>query len=246
MLSFFINAIKIIFLLGILVFIHEGGHFIVSKLCKIKVNEFSIGFGKIIYSKKIKDTIYELRIVPLGGFVRLEGEETPSEEEGSFSKAPVWKKISILAAGGLVNIIFAIILFFLLVTVYYQYPLKEALQITGDYSYSIIGSLKILFSGNVKLDEFVGPVGISNIIVQTKTIANYIYLISAVSLSLGVTNLLPIPPLDGGKILIYLIEAIRKKPFKEETQIALQMTGFICIIALSIFVMMNDIGNIGK
>lgn len=244
MLSFLVNAIKIIFLLGILVFIHEGGHFVISKLCKVKVNEFSIGFGKVIYSKKIKETLYELRIIPLGGFVKLEGEETPSEEEGSFSKAPVWKKILIVAAGGLVNIIFAIILFFLLATLYYKYPINVAIQATANYSYSIIESLKILISGNVSIKEFVGPVGISNIVVQTTDFANYIYLISAVSLSLGVTNLLPIPPLDGGKILIYIIELIRRKPLKEEVEMAIQTTGFICIIALSLFVMINDIGNI--
>ena len=70
MLTFIVNAIKIIFLLGILVFIHEGGHFIVAKLCKVRVNEFALGFGKTIISKKIGETTYALRIIPLGGFVR--------------------------------------------------------------------------------------------------------------------------------------------------------------------------------
>ena len=104
----------------------------------------------------------------------------------------------------------------------------------------------MLFSGNVTVNELVGPVGISSIIVQTTELVNYIYLIAAISLSLGVTNLLPIPPLDGGKIVIYIIEAIRKKPLKEETEVAIQMTGFVCIILLSVFVMMNDIGHIAK
>lgn len=244
MLTFIVNAIKIIFLLGILVFIHEGGHFIVAKLCKVKVNEFALGFGKTILSKKIGETTYALRIIPLGGFVRMEGEEQPSEEQGSFSKAKIWQKILIVLAGGLVNIIFAIVIVFLIVMIYYKYPLKETLQVTGTFAYSIIDSLKMLFSGNVTVNELVGPVGISSIIVQTTELVNYIYLIAAISLSLGVTNLLPIPPLDGGKIVIYIIEAIRKKPLKEETEVAIQMTGFVCIILLSIFVMMNDIGNI--
>ena len=244
MLTFLINTIKIVFLLGILVFIHEGGHFIVAKLCKIKVNEFSIGFGKIIYSKKYKDTTYELRLIPLGGFVKLEGEETPSEEKGSFSKAKIWQKILIVAAGGLINIVFAILVFFFLVLFYYRYPFIETLKITEKYAYSIIETIKILFSGNIGVNEMVGPVGISNIVIQTTDLANYIYLLSAVSLSLGITNLLPVPPLDGGKILIYIIEAIRKKPLKQETEVAIQMTGFICIIALSIFVFINDIGRI--
>ena len=244
MLTFFINAIKIIFLLGILVLIHEGGHFLVAKLCKVKVNEFAIGFGKTIWAKKIGETLYALRLIPLGGFVRMEGEEQPSEEEGSFSKASWWKKIIIVAAGGFVNIIFAIIVFFLLVIFYYKYPLNEALQMTGNFAYAIIETLKFLFSGNVTVDELVGPVGISNIIIKTSGIVDYIYLIATVSLSLGITNLLPIPPLDGGKILIYIIEKVKRKSLREETRAAIEMTGFVCIMLLAVFVMINDIGNI--
>ena len=224
--------------------IHEGGHFIVAKLCKVKVNEFAIGFGKTLWSRKIGDTLYALRLIPLGGFVRMEGEESPSEENGSFSKAKWWQKILIVAAGGLVNIIFAIVVFFLLVIFYYKYPLLEAFQITGAFAYAIIESLKILFTGNITVNELVGPVGISNIIIQTSGLANYIYLIATVSLSLGITNLLPVPPLDGGKIVIYLIEKLRGKPLKEETEAAIQMTGFVCIMLLAVFVMINDIGNI--
>ena len=177
MLTFIVNAIKIIFLLGILVFIHEGGHFIVAKLCKVRVNEFALGFGKTIISKKIGETTYALRIIPLGGFVRMEGEEQPSEEKGSFSKAKIWQKILIVAAGGLVNIIFAILIVFLLVIFYYGYTLNETLQVTGTFAYSIIDSIKMLFSGNVTVNELVGPVGISSIIVQTTELVNYIYLI---------------------------------------------------------------------
>ena len=66
MISFLINAIKIIFLLGFLILIHEGGHFIVAKLCKVKVNEFAIGFGKIMLQKQGKETKYSLRMIPLG------------------------------------------------------------------------------------------------------------------------------------------------------------------------------------
>ncbi len=65
MISFLINAIKIIFLLGFLIFIHEGGHFLVAKLCKIKVKEFAIGFGPTIWKKKGKETKYALRLIPL-------------------------------------------------------------------------------------------------------------------------------------------------------------------------------------
>jgi RIP metalloprotease RseP len=98
LISFLINAIKVIFLLGLLVFIHEGGHFLVAKLCKVKVNEFAIGFGPTIWKKQGKVTKYALRLIPLGGFVSMEGEEERSENEGSFSKASIPKRIAIVVA----------------------------------------------------------------------------------------------------------------------------------------------------
>ena len=116
MISFLINAIKIVFILGFLVFIHEGGHFIIAKLCKVKVNEFAIGFGPTIWSKQGKETKYALRLIPLGGFVSMEGEEERSEEEGSFSNASIPRRIAIVMAGGTVNIIFALIVYFSLMS----------------------------------------------------------------------------------------------------------------------------------
>ena len=65
MIDILINAIKIIFLLGFLVGIHEGGHFLIAKLCKVKVNEFAIGFGPTIWKKQGKETKYALRLIPL-------------------------------------------------------------------------------------------------------------------------------------------------------------------------------------
>ena len=98
MLNFIISAIKIIFVLGFLIFIHEGGHFLVAKLCKVRVNEFAIGFGPTIWKKQGKETKYALRLIPLGGFVSMEGEEERSLEEGSFSKASILKRIAIVVA----------------------------------------------------------------------------------------------------------------------------------------------------
>lgn len=69
-------------------------------------------------------------------------------------------------------------------------------------------------------------------------------MISLISLSLGVTNLLPFPPLDGGKILLLLIEWIRRKPLKEKTEITIQMLGFCLLITLAIYISFNDVINI--
>lgn len=86
-----------------------------------------------------------------------------------------------------------------------------------------------------------GPVGISEAVAKTNGIQEFIYLLALISLSLGVTNLLPIPALDGGKILILIIEAIRRKPMKQETEINIQLLGFSILIALSLYVTYNDI-----
>ena len=116
MIGFLISAIKIIFLLGFLIFIHEGGHFVVAKLCKVKVNEFAIGFGPTILKKQGKETKYALRLIPLGGFVSMEGEEEASDLEGSFSKASIPKRMAIVVAGATVNILFGLVIYFILMT----------------------------------------------------------------------------------------------------------------------------------
>lgn len=256
MISFIINAIKIIFLLGFLIIIHEGGHFLVAKLCKVKVKEFAIGFGRIIWQKQGKETKYTLRLIPLGGFCNMEGEDEESDAEGSFSKASVWKRMAIVLAGATVNILFGILVYFILVsTVLIQFadPAKDTIinrisygaQYTGTFIASIFESIKMLITGGVSTDQMVGIVGISDIVVQTTGALNYIYLLAVISVSLGVTNLLPIPALDGGKILILLIEVIRRKPMKVETEAKIQLLGFSILFALFIFVTYNDILRIG-
>ena len=252
MISFLINAIKIIFLLGFLIFIHEGGHFIVAKLCKVKVNEFAIGFGKTIWQKQGKETKYAIRMIPLGGFVSMEGEVESSDVEGSFSKASVWKRMAIVVAGATVNILFGIIVYFILMsTVGIQFVDPARDTFINRIYYGAIGtwefismlfeSIKVLFTGGISADQMVGIVGISEVVATTAGVVNYIYLLAVISISLGITNLLPIPALDGGKILILLIEVIRRKPIKPETEATIQLLGFSILMALTIFVTYNDI-----
>lgn len=413
MITFFISALKIIFVLGFLILIHEGGHFIVARLCKVTVNEFSIGFGPIIWKKQGKETKYTLRLIPLGGFVNLEGEEEHSKKEGSFSEASIPKRMAIVLAGGFVNIIFALIVYFILTAsigsytslvvdstipqyaaevagmqagdkiikingkkmytksdidrimekadgnellviierkgekqeirmqptarkykntgiylkasgasnkivtveagssaekqgikandeilkingievknqneiieiiqgenktlditlkrgkeeleltiepeIAYQYylgiyfekaentisnRLYYALFDTKDFTLSIFENLKMLVIGKVRVDQFMGPVGISEVVVKTNKISDFINILALISLSLGVTNLLPIPALDGGKFLLLGIEAIRRKKLSEKTEMNLQLIGFACLITLSFYITYHDI-----
>ena len=89
-----------------------------------------------------------------------------------------------------------------------------------------------------------GPVGISEAVAKTNGLQEFIYMLALISLSLGVTNLLPIPALDGGKILLLIIEAIRRKPLKQETEINIQLLGFSILIALSLYITYHDIVRI--
>ena len=418
MISFLINAIKIIFLLGFLILIHESGHFFIAKLFKVKVHEFAIGFGPKIFTKQGKETKYELRLIPLGGFVRLEGEDTKSEDERAFNNASIPKRMAIVAAGATVNIVFGILVYFIImasvgnnvsnvvdstidnfaaqqagiysgdkieeingkkiktktdidniiqesngeeltlqierngeekeislkptekdskstgiyvassvsgekatkvvqvdsgsaadkagikandviskfngedvigsadklieaiqncnsesaevevirdgksisltlgldiVPTYYlgiNFKMAEnnfanntyyAFYKTGDFLGSIFENIKMLFTGKVGIDQMMGPVGISSVVSQTTGFVDFVYMLAIISISLGITNLLPIPALDGGKLLILLIEAIRRKPMKEELEIGIQMVGFIILISLSIFISYKDI-----
>lgn len=240
MISFLINTLKIIIMLGFLVLIHEGGHFLVAKFFKIKVNEFAIGFGPTIFTKVKGETQYALRLIPLGGFVSMEGEEERSDKEGSFSMASIPKRIAIVAAGGLVNILFGILIYYIIASISVN-NLYNGLVYTKDFISSIIESLIMLFTGGISADQMVGIVGISDIVVSTNGIMQYLYIMSLISVSLGTTNLLPFPPLDGGKIVIYIIEAVRRKPMKEETELKIQTWGFAILIALAIYVTYNDI-----
>ena len=238
-----ITILKIVIILGFLVLIHETGHFLVARLCKVKVNEFAIGFGPVIWQKETTRTKYALRLIPLGGFVSMLGEEERSVEEGSFSKASIPKRIAIVAAGGLVNIIFAIVLYIILVAILTG-NLGIAITSSGNFIIAMWESIKMIFTGGVTVNDLMGPIGISEVVAQTSTAIDFFYIMALISMSLGVTNLLPFPPLDGGKILIYIIEAIRRKPLKEDFELKLQMAGFLLLIMLSVFVALNDVGRI--
>ena len=161
----------------------------------------------------------------------MEGEEEKSENEGSFSKASIPKRIAIVMAGATVNIVFGLLVFFVM---YGPVETKELII-------AIIDSLKDLFTGRVGVDQMIGPVGISEVISKTNGIKEFLYMLALISLSLGITNLLPIPALDGGKILILLVEAIRRKPLDEKLEINLQLIGFSILIAISLYVTYNDI-----
>ena len=99
----------------------------------------------------------------------------------------------------------------------------------------------MIFTGNIKIEQMTGPIGISNMVIKTNGLYDFVYLLSVISLSLGVTNLLPIPALDGGRIVLLIIEAIRRKPLDEKTELSIQSLGFTLLILLSLYISYKDI-----
>ncbi|MBE6900114.1 MAG: RIP metalloprotease RseP [Ruminococcaceae bacterium] len=103
-----------ILLFGFMIFFHELGHFATAKWAGVKVNEFSIGMGPKIISKTFGETDYSLRLLPIGGFVAMEGEDDESEDERRFMACPVWKRIIITSAGAIMNLILGFAVVFVL------------------------------------------------------------------------------------------------------------------------------------
>ena len=237
-----LGVIKIVFLLGLLILIHETGHFLVAKLFNVKVKQFAIGFGPTLFKKQGKETSYELKAIPIGGFVNMLGEEEPVEDERAYNKKSIPQKICILLAGGMVNIIFGLIVCAIIAVSILG--LYKGLQFTGWFLVETFKGIGQLFTGQVKAEQLVGVVGISDMVVETQGLQDFFYMLAVISVSLGVTNLLPFPPLDGGKIFLLIIEAIRGKPLRQDIEINIQMAGVLLLIGLSIFVTYNDIVRI--
>ncbi len=110
-----IPIIIAILFFGVIITIHEFGHFIFAKLFGVKVNEFAIGMGPTILKKQGKETKYALRLLPIGGFVSMEGEEEESQDSRAFCNQKTWKRMIIIAAGAAFNIILGIVVCFFLV-----------------------------------------------------------------------------------------------------------------------------------
>lgn len=99
-----------ILLFGFVIFFHELGHFLTARMCKVKVNEFAIGMGPKLISKVKGETKYTLRLLPIGGFCAMEGEDEESSDEHSFNSRPVWQRMIVIVAGGFCNILLGFLL----------------------------------------------------------------------------------------------------------------------------------------
>lgn len=110
-----LTAIAAIIIFSFLIIIHEFGHYITAKIFGVKVHEFSIGMGPAIFKREKHDTVYALRWLPIGGYVKLEGEDTTSDDINALYKQSKWKRVVILSAGSIMNLILGLIVSIILV-----------------------------------------------------------------------------------------------------------------------------------
>ena len=349
------------FILGFLILTHEFGHFILAKRFGLEVEEFGIGYPPRIISKKIGKTIYSLNLLPFGAFVKIKGEEEEIEDLKSFSKKPIWQRLTIVLGGAIAFWMVAWILISIsmnlgmpkaisdkevvpqakvqIIGIAENSPAQKAGLKIGDFilkaeseekiekiqkvkeiqdftnsnlgkeiSLTIERGKKIfkvklvprerppkgqgpmgvalsrmtfvsypwheaIFNGFLTLFnltfsilkgileilseifferkippgvEIVGPVGIFGLASQMINLGLNYYLnfLALVSVYLAIFNLLPIPALDGGKILFLGIEAVRKKPISKETERKITALFFFLLIFLMIFITIKDIKRI--
>ncbi len=339
---------------GVLVGIHEFGHFVAAKSLGVKVNEFSIGMGPAIFKRQKGETLYALRCLPIGGYCAMEGEDEETDDPRCFTKQSSWKKIVILSAGSFMNFLLGLVLVLIIFsqaagfnapvisgfTENNPYEGADGLQV-GDEIYSVDGH-RIYFTGNfnlylnrgadtnydivvirdgervelndfklepyeqedgsmlyglrfsvdpptlgnvlkyswyttidfvrqvwialsdlvgglVGLDDMAGVVGIVDMIndVGSETaesqgigaaLSDIAYLVAFIAVNLAVMNMLPIPALDGGRVLFVLINAIvhlvsrRRIPARYEGYV--HTAGFVLLIGLMVVVMYNDISRL--
>ncbi len=341
-----------IIIFSILIIVHEFGHFIVAKRSGVRVEQFAIGFGPPLVRIKGKETDFSIRLIPLGGYVKLAGDNR-AEQKGAkdeFLSQPVGIKARIVFAGPLFNYILAFVIFCIIAFIgfphpdntigevvenypaqqaglqkgdevlevnnvvvdnwvemakviykakekvslkvnrdgkilYIDVPLKKK-QITDDFgrkkNVSVIGVTasskveivkygfpKAIFKGLEYLlnltvlvikgfiftilgvvpfkEAVAGPVGIYYIASEAVKIGIIatLHLMAVLNVSLAIVNLFPLPILDGGHILFFLIEKIRKKPLSEKTEDRLTKAGLALILLLIAFIFYNDIVRFG-
>jgi regulator of sigma E protease len=230
------------------VLVHELGHFLAARKAGVPVYEFSIGFPfspKIVTFFRRRETEFTLRLLPLGGFVSFsrDGDEYA---DGLFSASDIYRAL-ILSAGSLFNIAFAFLIFIAVFAAGKHLPLTEAIFASAKAVWSVIaGTIDFFidaFSGRGSWEALSGPIGIAALAGKAaeKGFLNLLYFTGMLSMSLGIMNLIPFPALDGGQLVMLVIEKIKRKPLNIRTHQLVNALGMVVFLILTIMVSWREV-----
>ncbi len=324
-----------IIILSIVIFFHELGHFAAAKACGVRVEDFSLGMGPILWKKRKGETLYSLRAFPIGGSCRMTGEDEESDDAKSFNSKKVWQRLTIVFAGPFMNFVLAMLIFASVFMVYgvptekaivgrtlagkaaetagilardeivaingqaveswkeaveiiralpegstiftverkratldivvatYIDPdtgynmigveqgtekgqfftsIKYGIQYTYVFTKAILVALLQMITGQTKVDV-AGPVGMAGMVGQVASagLQPLLLFIGMLSVNLGLINLLPLPALDGSRMVFLTIEGVRGKPIDRRKEGLVHFTGLMLLFALMIFITYRDI-----
>ncbi|MGN0536566.1 MAG: M50 family metallopeptidase [Acutalibacteraceae bacterium] len=336
-----------VLLFELIIFIHEFGHFITAKKSGVKVNEFALGMGPKLIKFQKGETLYSLRLFPIGGFCAMEGEDEDSDDKRAFNNAKVWKRMIIVVAGVVMNILLGFVLMFIYLlpstnfvsskiavfadsavsSEYLQvgdeiksingfsihtgqdlnfafamanpdgmnmvvirngekinldgvkfakttssdgktairldfkvYPIEKNFGTLLEQSFwGVVSTVKIvwasligLIQGKFGFNEIAGPIGMTSAISQVtaaglessgfgQAVLNLVYVMMMITVNLGVMNLLPLPALDGGRLVFLIIEAIRRKPISRKYEGYIHAIGLVVLLLFMAVVSFSDI-----
>lgn len=322
----------------VLIIIHEFGHFIAAKAMGVRVNEFAVGFGPKLFSRKKGETQYSFNLIPLGGYCAMEGEDDESEDDKAFCRKKPWRRFIIVAAGAFFNLVLGLVLVAVTLipsdrfstttvaefaenSVSSQYGLQvddKIIEVDGrkiyttyDLSYAFTSiddgsvdmtvlrngekkqlkdvrfntethdgvnylsvdfwvygqkktflsfisqtfkmtfsyvrvvwfSLVDLIGGRFGLNAISGPVGVTAAIgsAAKQSLGNLWPIMALITINLGIFNLLPIPALDGGRLLMIAVEMIFRKPVPKKLEGTIHAIGFAILMVFMVLIMFKDI-----
>jgi len=243
-----ITILLTILLFGLLIFVHELGHFLAARAFDVKVTDFAIGMGPAIWKRQKGETLYAIRAIPIGGYCKMEGEDEEEKSDRSFSAKSWWARIIVLVSGALMNIILGFVLCLILViTSPAELGFFGTIGVAWTWTWGMVAEIfnfiGMLFGGEVGIEVLSGPIGVGEAVGEMARLGMWQVgvLAAFMTVNLGIMNLLPLPALDGGRIIFTLFEGITGKKLAPEKEGIIHFVGIVLLFGLMIFVTYNDI-----
>jgi regulator of sigma E protease len=233
------SYVAVVFIVGLLIAIHEYGHLLAAKLCGIPVRQFSLGFGPRLLEVKRGETSYRLSWIPIGGYV------LPSIELDDFRALAAYKRITFALGGPVANVIAAFMGLFVLGLTQFNLPVLGATSFAATQLWTglqqQVAGLSALVTDVDQLSGIVGIVAVGGTQFGS-TFTSLLTFSVLINISLAVMNLLPLPPLDGGRILFCVLEKIYRPVARIEIPVTL--AGWALVLGLMAYLTVQDVGRI--